>query len=405
MTDLLDDRRVTDTLLPPGRIGFVGLAREALRSLETRSARPTVPFLVVAFGVAAIVMALGVARSSGDQTIAAIDELTPTEVVLLADPDPRPGGDGLPIDAAERVRVLPGVVAAGSLTRLDEIPATTAGTSSEVDVVATSPGLLDVATVEVATGRRFDGGHLSRGDTVAVLGIDAAADLGITTLDGDPEVIVGDAPFTVIGLLGPAAELPELDAAVIVPETTAAERFGVTVPAEVRIDVAVGEADRVARDALVAVGSGADDVIVSVPRDRADIRSSVAADADRLGTTLGLALGLLGGLAVVATVVGWLARRRDELALRRSFGARRGSIVGQVLIESLLTGVLGVAVGAAIGLVTVVVATSLAGWDASVDLLWVGVTAGAAVALVVLVAVVTAAVVVRGEPSRLLGAG
>ena len=199
--------------------------------------------------------------------------------------------------------MLPGVVAAGSLTRLPDIGATADGSSATADVVATSPGLLDLAAVEVSTGRRFDGGHLSRSDTVAVLGVDAAAELGISTLDGDPEVVVGDVPFTVIGLLGPSAELAELDAAVIVPETTAAERFGVTVPAEVRIDVAVGEADRVARDALVAVGSGADDVIVSVPRDRADIRSSVADDADRLGAALGLALALLGGLAVVATIV------------------------------------------------------------------------------------------------------
>lgn len=405
MSELLDERRVTDTLLPPERIGTRGVLSEAMRSLETRSARPLVPVLVVALAVAATIAAVAIARSGGDQSVANIDEFTPTEVVLTADPEPGPDRDGLPIDAADRVQVLPGVVSAGTVTPLapSGIVATVDGDAEDGPaVLATSTGFPDVVGVEIRSGRNFDRGHLDRVDAVAVLGVGAAAELGIASLDGDPEIIVGDVPFAVIGLLGPSPGGDELDAAVLIPETTAADRFGVSVPEQLRVLVAVGEADRVARDALVAVGSGADDVIVSVPRDRADIRQAVADDADRLGTALGLTIGALGGLATAATVARWVGGRRDEFALRRSFGARRGTVVGQVMAESALTGLVGALVGAALGMLTAVGATSAAGWDPSIELRWVAIIAAAAFAWVVAVGWARAALLVRGEPSAVV---
>jgi putative ABC transport system permease protein len=302
--------------------------------------------------------------------------------------------------------VIPGVVAAGTLTRLDADVVTIgppAGvTVDDVDPVGASPGLFDVAAATVRAGRLFDDGHLERADTVAVLGAGAASALGISALDGEPTVLVGDVRLTVIGLLEPVDELDLLDGAVLLPETTAAEGLGATVPTEVRIRVAVGEAERVAREALVALDSGADDVIVSVPRERRDIRDAVAEDIDRLGLWLGVALAVLGTLVVIATHGAGLRTRHRELGLRRAFGARRGALVGQAGFEGAVVGVLGALVGTAVGLVAVLGLASLAGWGAAIELVWVLITALGAVVLTVSIATIGAAVSVRGEPGRLL---
>lgn len=410
MTDVLDEQRVTDTLLPEGRMSAGDLVREALRAFDHRAGRPGVTFAVVAAAVAAVVIALGLVRSAGDEMLASVDDLTPTVVVLTADPEPRPGADGLPLDAAARVRPIPGVVAAGTLTRLDvdgivEIRTSLGTPVDDVDALGASPGLFDVAEATVRAGRLFDEGHRERADTVAVLGSEAASAFDLIVLDGEPTILVGGVRHTVIGLLEPVDDLPLLDTAVIVPETTAAETLEATVPAQLLIRVAVGEAERVAREALVAVDSAADDVTVTVPRDRTDVRNDVADDIDDLSLWLGVALASLGVVAVAVTTAAGLRTRRRELGLRRAYGARRGALVGQVCVESIIVGLVGALAGTAVGLVVVLGLASVADWSATFEPLWVVVTAVGALVVAVAVSAVGAAINVRGEPGRLLEHG
>ncbi len=418
MTDTIEQEAVTTTLLGVERVSLRTLAGEAWASLVARPGRSALLLLAVAASVAAVTIALGLARTAADESLEAIDELSSTEISIGPGTGPDDEIDPLPIDAAARVRSLVGVVAAGSISDLTDagIVATVDGDDGAApagddpdgeavprpdgtDVVATSAGFFDVIGASVREGRAFDEGHVDRADTVVVLGPDAATELGVLDLTGDPEIVVGDEPHVVIGILGTVERRDDLLDAVFVPESTAAARFGLDAPDRVLLESVVGQAETVTRDALVALGPGSTSYVVDSPAPPADVRDDVADTLDELFAALGVGLAILGALVVVAVIGSRPRARRGEIGLRRAYGARRRHLVGQVLLEALVLALLGAVIGAAVGLVAVVVVAAWAGWSAALGVVYPLVTIGAALLLAVLVAVVATLRETRGEPA------
>lgn len=96
------------------------------------------------------------------------------------------------------------------------------------------------------------------------------------------------------------------------------------------------------------------------------------AATDKGLTTLMLGLGavalLVGGVGVANTMVVSVLERRQEIGLRRAFGARRNAVRLQFLMESLLLSGLGGVAGAALGAVATCAFALVQGWTAVVPL-------------------------------------
>jgi hypothetical protein len=107
-------------------------------------------------------------------------------------------------------------------------------------VLAASAGLLDAVRGHVALGGWFDEGHVRRGDPVAVIGADLAAELGINRLEVQPGLYIGEHYFTVIGVVDEALRDRGFLGAVIITSTAGAAYFDADRPERVVIEVEIG---------------------------------------------------------------------------------------------------------------------------------------------------------------------
>ncbi|UUW90286.1 ABC transporter permease [Pimelobacter simplex] len=367
---------------------------EAMAGVSARPGRLALTMLGEALGLAALVATVGLATTASGQVADHFDRAAADRVTVQVEPSRAERGARLPEDAADQVRRLDGVEAAGTLTRL---PVTDpVRTVAVVDpqappdpllpVLAASPGLLDAVDAHV-TGRPYDDGHVARADAVALLGAGAARRLGLGDLAHGPAVFVGDRALTVIGIIDDVSGRGELLDSVVVPETTAARLFGWTGALSLQVQVAPNAAETIARQAPLAVAPQDPGIVVAAaPPTDAALRDRVEGDVSSLLVLLGLVALVAGGVGIANIMLLSVMERIGEIGLRRALGATRGDLMTQFLAESAVVGLLGGIVGTSLGFVTSMLVALSRDWTPVLDVrllaaplagLVVGVLAGA----------------------------
>jgi putative ABC transport system permease protein len=355
---------------------------ESLAGVTARPARLALTTLGTVLGIAALVTTIGVGQTASGQIAERFDEAAATRVVVEA--DSRSFGEEqdvaltrLPWDSPERAMRLAGVESAGSYTRVGTggqvsgSPATDPVGEGRFDVPisAVSPGLFDAVRAQLATGRLFDSGHDERADHVAVLGTYAAERLGVNRVDSQPSVFIGERAFTVIGILDSVAARAELQDAVIIPEGTARQMYGVTQPQALEIRTVLGAAQQVGRQAPIAVDPNNPELYrVDVPPRPGSLRDDVTADVNALFLVLGGVALLIGGLGIANITLLSVIERVSEIGLRRAVGATRLHVASQFLVESVVIGFLGGLIGTAIGVLATVGTSAFQDWTPLLDL-------------------------------------
>jgi predicted permease len=273
----------------------------------------------------------------------------------------------------DRVRTLPGVVAAASgtppltnalsmATPVVRIDGTQVGPTS-VAMSATAPAMVYVSVVSgdyfstigqrLAAGRDFGGADSAASEPVAIVSESAARrfwpgqnpvgrHIGFQPLTADA---------TVVGIARDVRYANLLDdqrACVYLPVAQAPGGLGLNAPIVIRTASAFSSAD---------VYRAAADIDPSLPV--ADLRSVDEYMArllmpQRLGTSL---LGLLGAVALAVTIVGvygliacGVARSRREVGIRMALGADRRDILGHTCARAVVPVAIGVVGGCAASL-------------------------------------------------------
>src|SRR6185295_12204657 len=164
----------------------------------------------------------------------------------------------IPWDAETRMKRLNGVAQAGTLAEVNargqlvrSVPINDPQGQTEVQlpIRAASPGLWPAVRARLIAGRLPDAGHDARGDRVAVLGLNAARRLGITNLDQQPGIFVGDRLYQVIGLLGGVRRQASLLGSLTIPNGTARREFGTQAPTSVQIETHIGAVELIVKQA------------------------------------------------------------------------------------------------------------------------------------------------------------
>jgi ABC-type antimicrobial peptide transport system permease subunit len=355
------------------------LANEALAGLFSRPGRMVLTVVGTVVGLAALVATLGLSRTAGNQIVGRFDALAATEIQVktkLPPGTPIPAG-ALPWDAPERLGRLTGVAAAGNLSTVavgDQLVSTspihdpTGRTEFKLTVLAASPGLFDAARTTVRTGRTFDEGHSRRADRVAVLGPNAARQLGIATVDNLPALRIGDQLYLVIGILDGAARQADLLGAVVIPEGTAQREFRLASPELVEVETDIGATTLIAnqvRDALRPDDPGS--LRVAFPPEPKRVREAVKSDLDVLFLVLGGVSLLVGAIGIANVTLVSVIERTGEIGVRRALGASRRHIAQQFLVESGAMGFVGGILGASLGTLVVVAVSAHNTWTPVLD--------------------------------------
>jgi ABC-type antimicrobial peptide transport system permease subunit len=363
----------------PSTISTPDLVNEAIAGLFSRPSRTILTVLGTMIGLTALVATLGLSRSAGNQIVGRFDEIAATEV----DVTPRPVDlaadflSDLPWDASARVRQLNGVVAAGTLAKVDVgnalISATPVNdpqhqTAFKLGVSAVSPSLFKAVRATLGEGRFFDAGNSRRGDRVAVLGGDAAARLGVGDLSTLPAISIGDEPFLVIGIVDSVARVDKLMSSVMIPEGTARQMYHLRAPDTVVIETRIGANGLIAGQAPTAIRPDHPRVLkVTAQPDLTQVKADVSGDLDLLFLMLGAVSLLVGAIGIANVTLVSVMERTGEIGLRRALGATRRHVAQQFLVESTAMGFVGGILGASLGIVIVVAVSAFQGWTPVVD--------------------------------------
>ncbi len=355
-------------------LGVKNLLLHKLRSLLT--------MLGLVFGVGSVVAMLAIGEGASEEALARIRKLGSHNIIVTAQ---KPTEES---DSNSRVRVsIYGLLYEDNERILETIPTVESTVpvksmrrdarfrerSLEIRVVGTTEGWFDLVQRPLLAGRSITAEDVANASSVVVLTEFGARKLLATeSAVGDTIRMAGNV-YHVIGIVQSESatdgsmQTPDQETDAYIPISTAREHYGDVFfqnkqGANIREQVELHqiivsvreERDVEATAALIertlAVFHKKKDYEVRVPL--ALLRQSAATKRTFsivLGAIAGISL-LVGGIGIMNIMLASVTERTREIGIRRAIGARRGQIVMQFLIETLVLSISGGAIGIGLGL-------------------------------------------------------
>ena len=358
-----------------------GMLEEAWRAMGANRLRTLLTMLGMVIGVAAVVLMMAIGQGAqyavaqtintmGSNIFVVLSGFTSTGVV-------RSGGGSAPtltVGDADAIAELDGVDTVAPV-HMGSVQMVHGANNWNAWAIGTTPAFLDARSWPLADGAAFSDSDLRAATRVALIGRTAAQNLFGDESPVGKTFRIGQAPFTVLGLLGPKGQNLEgrdQDDVVVLPLTTAQRRvFGTPFQGSVRqILVKAGSAE-----AMPLLEKSMEALLRQRHRLRANADNdftlrNLTAVADSAAETTRIMSLLLGAIASVSLLVGGIGimnimlvsvtERTREIGIRMAIGARERDILVQFLLEAIIISVIGCAIGLVLGLGGAMLANQLA---------------------------------------------
>jgi len=345
---------------------------EALESLNANKLRSMLTVLGIVIGVAAVIAMLSIGRGAGASITSRIESMG-TNLVYVAPGSTSQGGvqnaagtaATLTLDDAKALQNLPNVVAVASVTS-NFVQVVYQGQNTRTRLMGVTPEYETVGSLTLEDGEFISETDQNARSLVVVLGNGVAQ-----TLFGGSAGVVGQRvrlngqPYKVIGVLASkgGSGFFNQDDQVFIPLSTALYRLvggsrfrGSSVISQIivkasspeAVDQVVNEVTQTMRERHGTV-EGADDFTVTSQKDVLDAATQVS---DTLTLFLGGIAGIslaVGGIGIMNIMLTTVTERTHEIGLRKAVGAKRGDILLQFLVESMVLSLLGGLIGVIFG--------------------------------------------------------
>lgn len=367
-----------------------GLVREAGMGVASRPTRTVLSGLGVAVGVGTLVATIGLGSTAAAQISSDFNALLATEVGVgvatandtsenVMDSNPEGGGvadqasghiaptaNVFPADASQRAARITGVVSSTLWYVVDpNMPVATSlvaesiGHARPARVVAVDENFAETQRLQI-TGKR----DLGVGAT-AWLGQGLADKLGIRATHLPAQILVGNIPTTVVGIVTDSPVDLALLNSVAVSLQNATAHYGNLGRdnTSMLIRTRPGAAQLVAHLAPLAIRPDAPHALTAAaPADPTSLRNKVNSSVQQLLVELATVALIVGALGIANMTLVSVLERISEIGLRRAVGASRLAIAGQFICESGAIGLLGGIAGGCAGLVVVVAVSAAHTW-------------------------------------------
>ena len=370
-----------------GRLVMLGaMLQEAWRAMGANRLRTLLTMLGMVIGVGAVVLMMAIGQGAQYAVAQTISSMGSNIFVILSGYTStggvRSGGGSAPtlnVSDAEAIAELDGVDTVAPV-HWGSVQMVSGPNNWNAWVHGTAPAYFDARSWPIAEGTAFTDSDLRAATRVAVIGRTVAQNLF-----GDEDPVgktfrIGQAPFTVLGVLSPKGQNLEgrdQDDLVVMPLTTAQRRvFGTAFQGSVRQILVKASAPEVMpaleknMEALLRqrhrLREGADNDFTL--RNLTAVAESAAATTRVMSLLLGAIASvslLVGGIGIMNIMLVSVTERTREIGIRMAVGAQPSDILAQFLIEALTLAAIGGVVGVLLGLGVAQLLSAKFGWSAT----------------------------------------
>jgi putative ABC transport system permease protein len=336
--------------------------RMALKSIKGNKVRAFLTMLGIIIGVSSVIVMVAIGQGSTKEVQDQIGSLG-TNVLTVS----VTGSDvTFKEEDANQIQDVNGVEAIAP-TISGRVTVKNGQTNSQVSMIGTTSSYIDVRDLQLQSGRFIADLDNDNHSKIAVLGSDTAQTLfGF----GDPvgeSVKVNGTSYKVVGVLESVGSSlgTSGDSTIIVPLSTGQRLASTTEIGTVYVKVEnedmINFTSRRIEQTMYTIVGDADSYSVSSQEDLMETATSVNDTMTiMLGGSAAISL-IVGGIGIMNIMLVSVSERTKEIGIRKAIGAKRGNILLQFLIESMVLSSLGGIIGVGIGVISAQIFTLTTG--------------------------------------------
>lgn len=348
---------------------FTELIKMAALSLVANKLRTLLTMLGIIIGVAAVIAMVSVGMGVRSNVVSSISRLGSNMLIVMSGSANRGGVRGgagsvttLTYDDAKAIKDRVKNVEYVSPTVQGSYQVVYGHENWSTTVTGVIPEYAAIQSLTMQSGIFFTERDVDVRNRVAVIGPTVATNLFNTVNPVGKKIRVGNAPYTVIGLLaskGQSTGGQDQDDIVLIPLTTAQERLlGITYVRSVNVQVSTQDKmdevqaniEKLLRQRHRIREGGEDDFNV---RNMTSLMETMTQTTTMITLLLGSIAGIsliVGGIGIMNIMMVSVTERTREIGIRKAIGATYNSIMLQFLIESTMISILGGLIGIGIGI-------------------------------------------------------